>query len=93
VTYGIGAIADVGGSWGTNNSSSGSPFTQNGITASDDLNGNVMNFGSPALGAGGTAMIIVELAGGSAGGPAVPEPSSLLLLGAGVLAGLRRLKR
>ena len=80
INYGIGAIATVAGSWGTNNSSSGNPFTQNGITASDDRNGNVTNFASPALGGEGSAMIIVELAGAPAATP-VPEPGTLLLLG------------
>jgi hypothetical protein len=79
-TYAIGAIADVAGFWGTNNASSGSPFTQNGITASDDLNANVVNFASPTLAAPGTAMIILEL-----GAPSpVPEPSSVPLVAAGV---------
>jgi len=79
VTYGIGAIADVGGLWDTNNSSSGNPFTQNGITASDDRNGNVSNFASPTLGGEGIAMIIVQLFGPTA---AVPEPATLALFGA-----------
>ncbi len=83
-TYGIGAIADVAGLWATNNSSSGSPFTQSGITSSDDLNGNVTNFASPSLGTSGSAMIIVELGQGS---QSVPEPATLALLGV-ALAGL-----
>jgi len=78
-TYGIGAIADVGGGWEFNNTSSGNPFTQNNITASDDQNGNVMNFASPSLVGSGSAMIIVELAAG------VPEPASLVLLGVGLI--------
>jgi hypothetical protein len=91
ITYGIGAVADVGGLWSTNNVSAGNPFTQNGITASDDLNGNVVNFASPGMGSDGTAMIIVQLAGGSA---AVPEPATMALLGGGLLAGVsRRLRR
>jgi len=85
ITYGIGAIADVAGLWRTNNNSSGNPFTQNGITASDDLNGNVTGFASPTLGDPGSAMIIVELGGSTP--TTVPEPTSMLLLGTGV-AGL-----
>jgi PEP-CTERM motif len=84
IDYAIGAIADVAGLWATNNTSSGSPFTQNGITSSDDVNGNVSNFASPALGASGSAMIIVEL---GQGGQSVPEPATLALLGI-ALAGL-----
>jgi hypothetical protein len=91
ITYGIGAIADVGGSWSTNNASFGNPFTQNGITASDDRNGNVSSFASPGLSGEGSAMIIVQLAGGQA---AVPEPATLALLGGGLVAGVaRRLRR
>jgi hypothetical protein len=86
ITYGIGGIADVAGLWRTNNTSNGNPFTQNGITASDDLNGNVTNFASPTLGGPGSAMIIVEL-GGSTPTSTVPEPTSMLLLGTGI-AGL-----
>jgi hypothetical protein len=86
VTYGIGAIADVGALWRTNNSSSGSPFTQNGITASDDFNGNVANFANPTRVGNGTAMIIVALAGPEPGPAPVPEPTTLLLLGVGLAA-------
>jgi hypothetical protein len=85
VTYGIGAIASVAGSWSTNNSSTGNPFTQNGITASDDANGNVANFGTPSLVGGGSAMIIVQL--GLQPTTVVPEPSTYALLATG-LAGL-----
>jgi hypothetical protein len=88
ITYGIGAIADVAGGWGTNNSSTGNPFTQNGITALDDRNGNVVDFAAPALGVDGSAMIIVEL-GGPAATP-VPEPGTLLLLGSGAALIARR---
>jgi len=93
ITYGIGAIADVSGEWGTNNSSSGNPFTQGNITVSDDRNGNVSNFATPALGAEGTAMIILELGSGAAS--AVPEPATFGVLGAGlgVLALIARRKR
>jgi PEP-CTERM motif len=90
INYGIGAVADVAGNWGINNTSFGNPFTQNGITASDDRNGNVTSFASPALGGEGTAMIIIELAGGPAATP-VPEPGTLLLVGgAAACAALRR---
>jgi hypothetical protein len=82
ITYGIGGIANVGGGWGTDNSSAGNPFTMNGITASDDRNGNVFDFLSPQLTGEGTAMITIELA---APGPVVPEPASLLLLGTGLI--------
>jgi len=94
ITYGIGAIADVGGLWGINNASSGNPFTQNGITASDDRNGNVANFAAPSIVSGGTAMIIVELAG-PATDTTVPEPATLLLLGSGAayIAARRRRSR
>jgi hypothetical protein len=68
VTYGIGAIADVAGLWGTNNTSSGNPFTQGGITSSDDRNLNVGNYASPTLGSDGAAMIIVQLGGGRKAG-------------------------
>jgi len=91
ITYGIGAIADVAGNWSTNNASSGNPFTQNFITASDDLNGNVLNFASPTVTAGGSAMIIVQLAGGQAA--PVPEPATLLLLGGGLAAAAARRRR
>lgn len=93
IVYGIGAIADVAGNWSTNNSSSGNPFTQNNITASDDRNGNVSNFASPSLGADGLAMIIVQLYGGTPPA-AVPEPATLapltLACGGLVLAARRR---
>jgi len=79
-TYGIGAIADQGGLWGTNNSSSGNPFTQNNITASDDRNGNVSNFASPGLIGEGSAMIIIELGQNAT---AVPEPATYTLFGVG----------
>jgi hypothetical protein len=61
INYGIGAIADVGGAWETNNASSGNPFTQNGITASDDRNGNVSNFSSPNSLGDGSAMTMIQL--------------------------------
>lgn len=89
VNYGIGAIADVAAGWGINNSSGGNPFTQNGITASDDRNGNVSNFAAPALGAEGTAMIIVQL-GNDAAPTAVPEPGTLVLLGSAAAWMVRR---
>jgi len=92
VNYGIGAIADVAGDWGTNNASSGNPFTQNGITASDDRNGNVSNFAAPTLGSEGSAMIIIEL-GNDRVGAAVPEPGTLLLMGtSAAFMALRRRK-
>jgi hypothetical protein len=84
VTYGIGAIASVGGEWSTNNSSSGNPFTQNGITASDDNNANVINFGTPSLAGGGSAMIIVQL--GRQPSTVVPEPSTYALLATGLVS-------
>lgn len=90
VTYGIGAIADVAGSWSINNASSGNPFTQNGITASDDVNGNVSNFGSPTSVGNGSAMIIVQLSRQST--TVVPEPSTYALLATG-LAGLMGVAR
>ena len=83
ITYGIGAVADVAAGWEINNTSSGNPFTQNNITASDDQNGNVVSFASPSLGLPGTAMIIVELGSGAVVG--VPEPASLALLGGALL--------
>jgi len=89
-TYGMGAIADVGGLWEINNGSSGTPFTQNGITASDDVNGNVANFAAPSLGANGSAMIMIQLYSGTT---AVPEPATSALLafglGTSLFAGLR----
>src|SRR5262245_313256 len=88
INYGIGAIANVAGGWGINNASGGNPFTQNGITSSDDRNGNVSNFASPTLGAEGTAMIIVEL--GNDVVATVPEPATLLLLGSGIAFVARR---
>jgi hypothetical protein len=91
ITYGIGAIADVAGNWSTNNTSSGNPFTQNFITASDDSNGNVGNFASPAVTGGGSAMIIVQLAGGQS--VPVPEPATLVLLGGGLAAAAARRRR
>ena len=85
--YGIGAIADVAGLWGTNNSSSGNPFLQNGISASDDLNGNVGNFASPSVFCCGAAMVIVQLYGATAT-VVVPEPSSIgfVLFGLGAIS-------
>ena len=83
ITYGIGAIADVGGGWEINNSSGGNPFTQNNITSSDDLNSNVTNFASPGISGGGTAMIMVQLFGPDA---TTPEPASLALVGLGVVS-------
>ena len=89
-TYGIGAIADVGGLWEINAASSGTPFTENGITASDDVNGNVVNFGSPAITSKFSAMIMIQLYSGTT---AVPEPATSALLafglGTSVFAGLR----
>ena len=90
ITYGIGAIADVGGLWGTNNSSSGNPFTMNGVTASDDRNGNVTNFSSPALSTDGGAMITVQLYSPTA---EVPEPASLALWSLMSVAGLAAWRR
>src|SRR5262249_1355863 len=89
INYGIGAIADVAGGWGINNSSGGNAFTQNGITASDDRNGNVGNFATPTLGLEGSAMIIVEL-GNDTAATTVPEPGTLLLLGSTAAIVLRR---
>src|SRR5215831_17907174 len=60
ITYGIGAIADVGGLWSTNNSSAGNNFTQNSVTANDDRNGNVTIFAAPTLSTDGSAMIMVQ---------------------------------
>jgi hypothetical protein len=92
MTYAIGAIADVSGGWGTNNSSAGNPFTQNGITTSDDFNRNVSNFVTPVFGVDGFAMIGLELAGTPT--PTVPEPGTLLLLASGLIAaaGRRRMR-
>jgi hypothetical protein len=89
IVYGIGAISDVSGLWSTENSSSGNNFTQNGITASDDRNGNVSNFTTPVLGTDGAAMIIVQLYG------PVPEPATFTLcaLGGIVLLGSRKRQR
>lgn len=75
ITYGIGAIANVGGQWSTNNASANNPFTQSNITADDNRNGNVLNFAAPTLGLEGTAMIMVQLYGAP-----VPEPATLSLL-------------
>jgi hypothetical protein len=83
ITYGIGAIADVAGLWSINNNSAGNPFTENNITASDDRNGNVLNFNAPALGNEGTAMIMVQLYGGT---QAVPEPTTIGSMAMGLLA-------
>jgi len=71
----------VGGFWGASTTSSGNPFTQNGITASGDRNGNVIYFSSPTLSGDDSAMIIVELGGTIA----VSEPARLALLGLGVV--------
>jgi len=91
VTYAIGAIADVAGDWGTNNSSSGNPFTQNGITASDDINENVGNFGAPTLLGSVSAMVIVQL--GSSPN-AVPEPATwAMMIGGFALAGIAMRRR
>ena len=80
-TYAIGAISNVAGLWGTNNSSSGNPYSQGGFTASDDVNGNVTNFATPALGLQGGAMIIVRL-----GVAPIPEPGTIALFAAGLAA-------
>lgn len=81
-SYGIGAIADVAGLWGTNNNSMGNPYTQAGFTASDDLNGNVQNFNAPALTTTGSAMIIVQLGVATT---TVPEPGTWALLASGLM--------
>jgi hypothetical protein len=84
---GIGAIADVSGLWFINNSSSGSNFTQNNITASDDLNGNANNFTTPALvPSNGTAMITVQLYGPVPG----PNASLFCTLGGALFLGSRK---
>lgn len=79
INYGIGAIADVGGLWEINNTSFGNPFTQNGITASDDRNGNVSNFASPTKVGEGLAMIMVQLYGPN-GAASVPDTGTTSLL-------------
>lgn len=93
INYGIGAVADVAGLWGTNNSSSGNPFTQNGITASDDRNLNVAAYTNPSLGSDGAAMIIIQLGAGAT--TAVPESATWLMMiaGFGIMGASLRYRR
>lgn len=95
ITYGIGAIADVLSLWGSRQASQASVqhYTENGITSLDDRNGLAINFANPSLqDREGTAMIIIQLGTPSDVAP-VPEPATLVLVGAGLAAvGLRRFR-
>jgi hypothetical protein len=83
--YGIGAIADVTGSWSVGIPPLGTTpnFTQNNITADAHRNGNVNTFASPTLLADAGVMGIVQLFGAA---QAVPEPTTFGFLAAGFAA-------
>lgn len=88
-TYAIGGVADVGGLWDF--ATPGSPYSQGGFTARNNVNGNVSGFASPSLVGNGAAMIMVQLGSGST--VAVPEPGSLLLSAAALLASAAAMRR
>jgi hypothetical protein len=67
----------------------GFAYSNNGLSALTCCNTNYSNFNSPSLAGGGAAEIGLRLYGGTS----APEPTSLMLLGCGLLSLYPRLRR